>query len=436
MGKLRMIFVFLSIGILLSGCAATQQQSSFQPADLNSELSAGNFIQKTDAFLMILDASATMGEADQNQTKWLTAKQFAESFSRTVPALKLDAGLSVFGGGFNRPAMVYGMTGYSQSDFSKAMEVLIEAIGDSPLDAAIAASGKALGAVSGRIALIVVSDGKDMDSAPVSAAAALKSSFGDRLCIYTVLVGDDPEGKAVLDQVASAGKCGFASKAGNLTSPAAMADFVRKIFFDVAPKPMDSDGDGVTDDKDQCPDTPKGVKVDAKGCPLDTDGDGVPDYLDSCPDTPAGMEVDKWGCPLDSDGDGVTDDKDQCPDTPRGAKVNARGCWILADVNFNTDKTDISSAFAAELDGVVDVLKSNPSLRLEVAGHTDSVGDAGYNQGLSERRAKVVMDYLIGKGIDAGRLTGKGLGETEPIASNDTKAGRAENRRVELKPIQ
>jgi len=92
--------------------------------------------------------------------------------------------------------------------------------------------------------------------------------------------------------------------------------------------PMDADGDGVCDGVDKCPNTPKGVKVDATGCPPDADGDGVPDYLDKCPNTPKGCKVDKDGCPIDSDGDGVPDCQDKCPDTPKGVKVDNFGCPI------------------------------------------------------------------------------------------------------------
>jgi len=90
--------------------------------------------------------------------------------------------------------------------------------------------------------------------------------------------------------------------------------------------PGDSDKDGVFDGIDQCPDTPVGAKVDARGCPTDADGDGVADGLDKCPGTPKGVKVNAEGCPIDSDGDGVTDDKDKCPDTPRGSSVDAQGC--------------------------------------------------------------------------------------------------------------
>ena len=118
---------------------------------------------------------------------------------------------------------------------------------------------------------------------------------------------------------------------------------------------LDSDGDGVPDDLDMCPDTPKGVKVDKNGCPPDSDGDGVPDYLDKCPDTPKGVMVDKDGCPLDTDRDGVPDYLDKCPDTPKGVKVDKDGCpipqkaaekvSIALEIGFDTGKADIKPQY-------------------------------------------------------------------------------------------
>ncbi len=198
----------------------------------------------------------------------------------------------------------------------------------------------------------------------------------------------------------------------------------------------DSDGDGVYDDMDRCPQTPSGVTVDRSGCPLDSDGDGVYDYMDKCPDTPRGVKVDKKGCPLDTDGDGVYDYMDKCPDTPQGATVDQRGCWVLKGVNFDTSKWDIKREGHKVLNEAVDILKKNPSLKLEIQGHTDNRGSAKFNKQLSEKRATAVMEYFVKEGIAKSRVSAMGYGLSIPAASNDTPEGRAQNRRVELKPIR
>ncbi len=196
--------------------------------------------------------------------------------------------------------------------------------------------------------------------------------------------------------------------------------------------PLDSDGDGVYDDADKCPGTPEGVRVDRSGCPLDSDGDGVYDDLDECPNTPEGVRVDQKGCPMDSDGDGIIDTLDQCPRTPKGATVNECGCWVCKDVNFDFDKSNIKPEYYSNLDMQVDFLKRNPDITVEIQGHTDNIGPKEYNQRLSERRARAVMNYLVENGISKERLSAKGYGFSIPMASNETKEGRAKNRRVQF----
>ena len=203
--------------------------------------------------------------------------------------------------------------------------------------------------------------------------------------------------------------------------------------------PIDSDGDGVPDYLDKCPNTPKGVKVDAKGCPIDSDGDGVPDYLDKCPNTPKGCKVDKDGCPIDSDGDGVPDCLDKCPNTPRDTKVDKNGCPIVGEellilhgIKFGFDSAKVSDDSKAILEVAVTTLKNNPKMKVEIEGHTDSIGTAEYNLGLSQRRADAVQDHLIVEGIGAERLQAVGKGEADPLVSNELKEGRAKNRRVEF----
>jgi outer membrane protein OmpA-like peptidoglycan-associated protein len=150
----------------------------------------------------------------------------------------------------------------------------------------------------------------------------------------------------------------------------------------------------------------------------------------------------------DSDGDGVVDSNDDCPNTPKGTKVDSRGCPTkvqlfnetrkkvrLEGVNFELESDRLTRESHDILDRVADALHDRPDLKVEVAGHTDNSGTSDYNRDLSQRRAESVRNYLISKGIDSSRLTAKGYGETEPETSNETPEGRAQNRRVELKQI-
>lgn len=172
---------------------------------------------------------------------------------------------------------------------------------------------------------------------------------------------------------------------------------------------------------------------------VDSDGDGVTDSADTCPDTSARMPVDAAGCELvlDQDGDGVFDGDDLCPETVTGSQVNGVGCVtqiLLRDVRFEHDKGELTNDSKARLDEVADSLDKRPDiLGIQVIGHTDSRGPKAYNQHLSESRAKHVLEYLVARGIDAGKLTSIGLGESQPIADNATEEGRRLNRRVELK---
>ncbi len=217
--------------------------------------------------------------------------------------------------------------------------------------------------------------------------------------------------------------------------------------------PLDSDGDGIPDYKDICPGTPHGVKVDDLGCPLDSDGDGVPDYKDRCPHTPANVQVDTNGCPLDSDHDGVPDYLDKCPDTAPGTKVDSAGCpeeirsekvekneikdyTLSANAGFASGKSELLPAAYAGLEGLIKFMKGNPDSRWLIAGYTDNVGSAQINEKLSLKRAESVLQYFLANGLKKERFKVVGNGAAHPVANNDTAAGRALNRRVEIKRIQ
>ena len=203
----------------------------------------------------------------------------------------------------------------------------------------------------------------------------------------------------------------------------------------------DSDGDGVSDNKDNCPNV-AGLKS-LDGCP-DADGDGVADGDDKCPNE-AGPAANN-GCPWpDSDGDGVLDKDDQCPN--EAGTVANNGCPEIVlpteevqnqlteyarTINFNTGKSTFKEATYPTLKAIAAILNEYPKANFTIEGHTDSTGSEATNQLLSEKRANAVMDYLVNNGIMGARLNAVGYGEGSPIAENNTRSGRAANRRVEV----
>jgi len=185
---------------------------------------------------------------------------------------------------------------------------------------------------------------------------------------------------------------------------------------------------------------PAGALLDAQGCAFDTDNDGVLDGIDMCADTPEGVKVDRVGCPLDSDKDGVADYQDLCPATPLGTIVDTDGCPLpgqkllsLTGVNFATNKAVLTTDAKSILEQAVTLLKNTDSvIDVRVEGHTDSRGSDAYNMTLSQKRAESVVAYLVSQGVAASSLVPVGMGESSPVANNDTSAGQAANRRVDF----
>jgi outer membrane protein OmpA-like peptidoglycan-associated protein len=178
------------------------------------------------------------------------------------------------------------------------------------------------------------------------------------------------------------------------------------------------------------------------GCP-DTDNDGITDADDNCPNTVAGSKVNSRGCYLDRDNDGVTDDVDRCPDVA-GSMAN-KGCpeiaqkdiqmitYIGSKIFFENNSEKLKVASLSQLDELIKILSRYEAANLVIEGHTDSNGSDDFNLLLSQKRTESVSAYLISKGIPESRLSGVGLGENNPVATNTTTLGRAKNRRVELK---
>jgi OOP family OmpA-OmpF porin len=443
----RLLMVLMSAA--LAACASPQSLAPFSPQKIDAE----GYAQKVDNLLVVLDASSSMGHLYNGFRKYDLASGVVERLNQTLPGLDLTTGLRSFGHAASitkAPTMLAsGMAAYTKQVLTEGLAQVPKAGGVSPLEDALVAAGEELGSLKGKTALMVISDGADMGWAPLAAAEGLVKTHGDNLCIQTVQVGDDPAGTALLEKMAAASSCGGFQNADAILTSAGMAGFVQNVFLG---QKLDSDGDGVADAADQCPGTPSGAKVDPQGCPLDSDGDGVADYADNCPATPTGVAVDAKGCPLDSDGDGVLDSKDKCPGTPAGtlvdstgcpkpkatksAKVTAAGTWVYEDIRFASGKAALTAGSTPVLQEIANALKANPRLKAEIQGHTDSRGSLALNERLSQERADAVRNYLIDQGIAPQRLTARGYGPHKPIASNDTEAGRAQNRRVELKPLQ
>lgn len=200
--------------------------------------------------------------------------------------------------------------------------------------------------------------------------------------------------------------------------------------------PVDSDGDGLSDDMDQCPDTPAGIPVNDQGCEADTDSDGIVDRLDTCPDTPTGVAVDEQGCTPEPIAE--PEPEPGCRAPAPGEPISLEGCAtgdaiVLRGVTFDTNSERLTTNAKVILNQVADALNARADIRVEIGGHTDSVGSDAYNQKLSERRARSVYAYLVARGIDPSRMQSRGYGETQPVDTNETNEGREVNRRVELK---
>jgi len=216
-------------------------------------------------------------------------------------------------------------------------------------------------------------------------------------------------------------------------------------------QPGDIDHDDIPDPSDACPTVPEDHAQPAPndGCPNpDTDGDGFLNEVDKCPNE-KGVAPD--GCPVhDKDGDGIADEVDKCPDQPetKNGFQDADGCpdelpkevakfaGVIKGIQFDFGKATIRKESNKVLDDAIKVLKQYEELRIMISGHTDNVGDAQKNVELSQERANSVKEYMVGKGIAAGRIETRGAGPNEPVADNSTDKGRQDNRRIEFKLLQ
>jgi OOP family OmpA-OmpF porin len=381
MNKKLLVQSLLSIiaFLFLFGCAVKEpaQTPSYAATQFDTEM----YNSKVDNFVVVFDASSSMRHSYKGTPKFDIAKELGYRLNLTIPEMGQTAGVRSFG---HDPAvskqlteLLYGMETYSTANAEGTMDKITKPGGWSPLGTALDAVGTDLEGLSGsRNVVIIISDGMDMEK-KLPMVQNLKDKFGSSICFYPIQVGNAPEGKTFLQQVSNIGGCGFFSTADDLMMGDGIANFVEKVFL-----------------------AKKAAVAERK----------------------------------DSDGDGVYDDEDQCPGTPTGAKVNAVGCWTLDNLLFDFDKAEIKSAGYPRLDAIIGIMEKNPTMSVELQGHTDNVGTEAYNMDLSMRRSNSVAAYLVEKGIARNRLATTGFGFKSPVALNGTTFGRSLNRRVELHP--
>jgi OOP family OmpA-OmpF porin len=386
------VLAVMTAGLLFGCASAPYSPKPFEPAQVDTT----GLVSNVDTFVVILDNSDSMNSKYQGRRKYYDAKDTVANLNQTIPSQEdYQAGMVAFGSGscmdYENARLVYGLTSYQRAGLAGGLDLLECAGGGSPLANAVDVSDQNLNANLGNVAVIIVSDFEKLYTQQViDAVVKLRTDYGDRLCIHAIQVGDDAKGRqlteAIADQTddgtrgrelmeknAGLAGCGSVVSADDIASPNAMADYVAGVFY---------------------------------------------------------------GPVLDSDGDGVTNDIDQCPNTPKGARVNAVGCWVLTGENVLFDFNSAVIRDASLLNEAIEIVTLNPEITGEIQGYTDSAGPEEYNLILSEKRANAVRDYFVQKGVDPSRIRAKGYGESRPVASNDTEEGRQQNRRVELHPDQ
>jgi len=340
-------------------------------------------VKNCDVFVFLADESSSMHSAGDEATKIETMKEIMSKINQAIPPTDYMSALV----GFNydkeyeksfKTKTYYPMGSYDKAKMAGAIKELEATVSWTCIANGLKAADQQLKGQKGRLRIVIFSDGEENSQypkTPAQMAAQLKKEYGNRLCIYAVQVGDSDEGQSTLESVVKAAGCGKVVSASDLADAGNLQAFVKEVF---------------------------------------------------------GYEV----VEKDSDGDGVIDSMDKCPNTPKGAMVDAHGCWIIGRIHFDFDKVDIKPQYVPVLQKVLKVLKENPKLKLEVIGHTDSRGSHAYNIQLSQERAQAVRNWMVEHGASPDQLIAKGLGESDPIASNDTDEGRAKNRRVEFKVIK
>jgi OOP family OmpA-OmpF porin len=352
-----------------------------KPVDVQPVTPASGQSVSVDHSILLVDSSGSISRMEQFPNE----KALVQSLVSAMPAGKYEAGAIQFGGVKRENHALAPFDRAALGTYAGDLDYLSEG---TPLDQAFEEAGEQLKGKKDHAAITVISDGIPTDvvgrevpeDEVLDAAKEAAKGYEGKVCVHTVQVGSDAAGTAFLQKLAKTTDCGSYRSASSLGTASSLQAFQRDVYFGAAPVVAAVDGD--------------------------------------------------------DDEDGVKNSKDRCPNTPKLVRVDERGCWASRDVYFETNSAEIDEDSKELLRTLgVAVLKANPDLRVRVDGHTDARGSDKYNQALSERRAAAVRKFFIDEGIDGGRLESRGFGESAPAAPNDTAENMRMNRRVEFTPI-
>jgi OmpA-OmpF porin, OOP family len=383
--KVLRMFVAVLVLAMAAGCAG---KKAYVPADVMSQAKSQGLVQKANNFDVLFDRSDSMNTQYIANSRLNIAKDTTSQMVQTIPAdLKLNSALRLFGsekfGKDETTWLIYGMTPFNKADFLKAMDNIgWRGIGRTPIGRTLAAAGDDIRGLSGNTAIILISDFEQIEGVDdirpksvIGNAEKLKAEYGDRVCIYPIQVGKDPDGKKLADQIALAGKCGFAENADNLATPEAMAAYVQKVFFGAAPAAA-----SMVEEKKA-----------AAAAPL--------------------MEEKK-------------------------AAEAAPEVTSLDTAYFDFDKYNLKPEAREMLKKDADWLSKNPDKKVVVQGNCDERGTVEYNLALGQRRADASAKYLANLGIAKNRISTVSYGKERPVCKESNEGCWAKNRRADvvLKP--
>ena len=350
-----------------------------------------DFHKACDGFVLLADESESMFSEDVlcKKPKIEIEKEILTLINQDIPPADFVAALRTFGHdyAFSRPfqsVLYYPVGPYQKDKMAQAIEKIRASRSPTPLGYGLEMAAKDAASMPGRVHIVLFTDGNENAYRPsVEVAQEIKEKYPGKICLYVVQIGHCQKSRARLEKLISIIGCGKLYKDSDLTDANLRRLFIREVFGYEKPAPP------VT-------------KV----------------------------------TPKDSDGDGVYDQDDRCPNTPRGAHVDQYGCWKMGLILFEFDKTDIAPRYYATLEEIARVLKLNPDLRLKIIGATDAVGSEEYNYKLGLRRAEKVKNFLVSRGVSPSQLIVISVGEKAPIAVNDSEAGRAQNRYVRFELVR